>query len=531
MKRKTKWIKDVSWQELALIGFVGFMAFSHFLYVYLCRQYPVWDENHYMTVAIGFYDLFHTNIGTIFQKIFTLSDYRQPFFGFILSLPLLVFGTAHAYKLSLLTNGLFYLGTVVGVYFLAREYCSKTSSLLAAVIFAWSGKSLYYLHYTYSETAVTTWIIWAAFFIVKSKYLLNRKYVFLAGLMTAFAALTRWIAMPFLVCPIIIFGIGAMYKWWNNQKVRKTIILNGVLFVAVAVVFPFLVYYLPNFRAFTDYVSRNRANEADWVIEYKFAEMVNPFSTRSIMYYFNIISQNTIFLFLPFFIGVLAALRYLKKYFYPLIFFLGGYGFLTFFVLWKEDRTIVPIYPAMAVLSVIFFDHIKHKCFRIILLIAVTIAATLSFFGASWGFGPMGKQGLKDIVLPAFIHHPRRIYLTPQVWKPNMEYVNVYQIIQAIEQDKTTHERALLIKLFSFEPVDNALNSIFLYEKRNLVNLITISKEVDAMNVDERMTLEKADYILTKGEFLNDAVLHMELLKPIYVPIDGSTMYLYSRGR
>lgn len=532
MKRKTKWIKKFDWQDLSLLGLIVFMAVSHFFYVYLCRQYPVWDENHYMTIAVGFYDLFHTNIVTIFQKILTLSDYRQPMFGFILSLPLFVFGTEHAYKLSLLTNGLFYLGSIVGVYLLAREYCSKTSSLLAAVIFAWSGKTLYYLHYTYSETAVTTWIIWATLLIVRSEYFTVKKYVFFAGLMTAFAALTRWIAMPFLLCPIIICFVGAIYQWWTIPKLRKTIVWNSIVFVAVAGLFPFLVYYLPNFKAFSDYVSRNRVNEADWVIEYKFAEMVNTFSSRSVMYYFNIISQNTIFLFIPFLFGALAAVRYIKKYFYPLSFFFGGYGFLTFFVLWKEDRTIVPIYPAMAVLSVVFFDHIKHRSFRTILLIAVAIAAMISFFGASWGVGPMGQQGLKDVVLPSFIHHPRRIYLTPQVWKPNPEYVNVYQIIQSIEQSNRSTKKRTLIKLFTFEPVDNALNSILLYEKRNLVTLITIPKEISAMSVDEQITIAKADYILTKGSLLNGvSTSHMNLLKVIFVPIDGSIMYLYTRSQ
>lgn len=531
MKKKMKWADKLGWQELALIGLVLFMAISHFAYVYISRQYPVWDENHYMTIAIGFYDLFHKSIFTIFHQTLTLSDYRQPLFGFILSLPLLLLGTEHAYKISLLTNGLYYLGSIVGVYFLAREYFSKSSSLLAAVIFAWSGKTLYYLHYTYSETAVTTWIVWATLFIVKAHFLTNRKYVILAGLMTALAVLTRWIAMPFLVCQIAVCFIGALYIFWKQSKQRNRIFINALLFISITGIVPIIIYYYPNFKAFSDYILRNRINEADWVTEYKFAEMVNTFSARSIMYYFNIISQNTIFLFIPFLIGVLVALRYVKKYLYPLIFFFGGYGFLTFIILWKEDRTIVPIYPSVAILSVVIFDHIKNRVIRTIAMIGVAVFAVVSFFGASWGVGPMGHQGLKDVVLPAFIHHPRRIYLTPHVWKPNPEYVNVYQVIQAIEQDKTFGQKAELVKLFTFEPVDNALNSILLYEKRNLVTLVTIPKEVDAMNADDYAVLEKADYMLTKGELLTDAMsLHMTLLKTIFVPIDGSTMYLYKRS-
>jgi hypothetical protein len=161
----------------------------------------------------------------------------------------------------------------------------------------------------------------------------------------------------------------------------------------------------------------------------------------------------------------------------------------------------------------------------------VAVFAVLSFFGASWGAGPMGHRGLKDVVLPAFIHHPRRIYLTPQVWKPNPEYVNVHLIINAIENDKKTSQKSILVKLFTFEPVDNALNSILLYEKRDLVTLVTIAKPADTMSSDEYGIVEKADYLLTKGEPLPAALTaHVFLLSKILVPIDGTTMYLYSRG-
>lgn len=517
-RRKNNICTKASWQFLALIGLCIFMAMSHSLYVLLSRQYPVWDENHYMSLAIGFYDLFHKNIQTIWSQIWTIGNLRQPLYGFILSLPLFLFGTEHAYKIALLTNGVFYIGSIVGVYFLAREFCSKTPSLLAATLYAWYGNVLFYLHYTYSETAVTTWIVWATVFLVRSKFFSLRRPTVYAGIMTACALLTRWIAVPFLLGQGIVCLTRAVFGFFQKPKQRKLLFTNLILFITVGVIIPIVVYYLPNFKPFSEYIWRNRQHGAEWVAQFKFTEMANPLSTRSLMFYFNIISQNTIFLFVPFIIGILVAFRYTKKYLYILAAFAAGYGFLTLFAIWKEDRFIVPVYPVMAILSVVLFDHMKNRLLRMVLMIIVAFCAALSFFGASWGFGPMGTRGLMDVVLPAAIKHPRRIYLTPLVWKPNPEYVNVHLVIDAIATDKKDKKKAVLLKTFTYEPIDNALNAIVTYEKRDLVSIVS-------------SPIESSDYILTKDSPLPKSVKNCVLMETIFVPIDASTVYLYKNTK
>ena len=534
MKKKTLpgW-KKLDWQDISLIAFILFMAVSHTLYVFISRQYPVWDENHYMSLAIGFYDLFHQSAGEIIRKIWTLSDYRQPLYGFILSLPLFLFGTLHAYKIALLTNGLLYAASIIGVYLLARQWCPKTTSLVAAMIFAWYGNVLFYLHYTYSETAVTACIVWATLFFVRSHFFTNRKFTCWAALLTTAAVLTRWIAVPFLVGPLAVCGIGAVITWIQDKKQRSVIVYNLLWFFALGVALPFFVYYLPNIKPFGAYLWRNRYYAPEWVAQFKDASMANPFSVRSLMFYFNIISQNTIFLFIPLAIGSVVALTHLKKYIYPLVLFICGYGFLTIFAIWKEDRFIVPLYPIMAILSVIVLDHIRNKWFRTLCVLYLMIVSTISFFGASWGYGPMGKRGLTDIVLPEFIRHPRRIYLTPIVWRPNVEYVNVHQIMDAISRDKETKEKQRLVKTFVYEPVDNALNAIVLYEQRDVVTVETVAT-TSSMMTDEvwRKTKQDADYILTKTTSVPEIYTeNLILLRSIFVPIDSSTLYVYKNNR
>lgn len=532
MKKSIHKVHHFGLQEISLIALILLMAVSHTLYVLICRQYPVWDENQYMSLAIGFYDLFHKNIGTIWTQILTISDLRQPLYGFMLSVPLFIFGTAQSYKIALLMNGIFYLGSTVGIYLLTRQWCSKTASLLSAIIFAWYGNVLFYLHYTYSEMAATLWIVWATLYIVRSHFFTKRRETIIAGILTACAALTRWIALPFLIGPLAVCGIGALVEWWKYKKLRRTIMYHLLYFFVLGVLLPFFLYYLPNIKPFGDYVWRNRYYAPEWVAQFKDASMANPFSIRSLMFYFNIISQNTVFLLLPFLIGICFAIIHPKKYFYPLITFICGYGFLTIFAIWKEDRFIVPLYPVMASLSVIFFDSFRKKWMKTVCVFYLVGVSMMSFYGASWAYGPMGSRGLKDIVLPSFITHPRRIYLTPIVWPPNQEYVNVHEVIDAISADKKAPEKQKLVKTFTYDPVDNALNAIILYEKRDLVSLTTVATSSSLMTNDLWTSIGDANYVLTKTDPIptpyNDTYVFM---RSIFVPIDNSTLYLYSNKK
>lgn len=514
------------------IFLLGFAYASFALYVYKSHQYPQWDEHHYLSLAVNLYDQFRHPWSVSWGSILTASGYRQPVYSILIALLLLIFGTANTYKLALLLNGIFYIASIAGTYIIARKYFSRALSVLTAIVFASLGNVLFYSHFTYTETAVTAFCIWSVVFLLKTDSFKKRNETVIAAIFLALAALTRWVGPIFVVGPALAVFIEAVNKTFKEKKFRTKIIVNIILFLLIGIVVPIVAYYIPNERIFFgEYVHNNQAYGAQWVTQYRSPDMANTLSARSVMYYFNIISQNTVWIFVPFAIGVLIAIWRWKRYAVPILGVAVPYIFFTGLAVWKEDRFIVPLYPYMAFLTVLPIASIRSVIFKRIFGVGLLIIAVCSYFGAFWATGPMGKQGLKDIVLPEYIQHPRRIYLTPIVWPPNREFVNADIIVSTIRNDWNGSAPPIVVKLFTFEPVDNALISILTYEQRNVMSLETDVPRDGVL--PEKLVLYQANYVLDKQPGGIDAAVieafGYDHVRDVFIPIDGSTVSIYKK--
>lgn len=519
-----------------LLCIITVVFLSHVLYVVKTRQYPQWDEHHYLSMAIKFYDIFQFPDFEIYKRVLDVSGSRQPLLGLLYALPIFIVGTHFTYKTALVLNGIFYIVSIVGVFFIARQYLDGFASLLAAIIFAFLGNNLFYLHFTYSETAVTTFIVLSFLFLLRGNYFKNRVNSMLAGVFFAAGFLGRWASIVFLAGPVLVATIVSIKNLIHANKNERAIVLTTIsIFFLISVGIPAVGYYVPNFDSFYDYMYRNQAMGSEWVATYRDPALANTFSTRSIMYYFNIFSQNTIFLFTPFVIGFLFSLRRIRTYSMVIAGFVFSYCFFTFVTKWKEDRFIVPLYPYFAIISAIPIYYLTSKP-RLLYALYFILFSLLVFFGAVWGKGPMGKRGLTDIVLPEFIHHPRRVYLTPLVWPPTKEYVNADLLVKAIQRNYKKSEKAKVLSLFEYEPLDNAIYSILSYHERNLMEYQKIF-DADLMNKDR--FLEKvgfSDYVLTKSSDILSSQLFMAInlgnfveIANIHIPMDNSIVFVYRK--
>jgi hypothetical protein len=455
-----------------------------------------------MPQALATYDLFQKPSQDFLQKFMSIYIARPPVYGLSISLPLFFFGLSSAYKLALFINGFYFIASLIGIYLLSKVFLSKNASLIASFIFASYGFPLFYLHFVYSETAATTFVVYALFFLAKSNYFMRRRETLFFACSFFFCVMTRW------TTPIFIFGgfLSLLISFLLNKKTRdslkfKQIGTNLFLVFTISFLLPLILYYIPNRESFTSYLVTSSKLSATWVTQlaYLSPDLVNTFSTRSVMFYFNILSQQTIYFFLLFAIGTLLCLRFFRKYAFLLFAFFFAYAFLTFVFVLKDDRYIVPIYPVMATISAVVFDRIKFSFLRTLLVILTIFAGSLNFLGASWGIGPLGQQGLKDIVLPSFIHHPRRMYLTTMVWPPRPNEIMAQEMIDVIKNDaKGKFINPTILNTYTVHPMelDNALNSIQLYTSRHTFTFLNLRalKQNDYADLFKR--LHQANYIL-----------------------------------
>lgn len=549
----------ISWPLFGLCVISAVILISHTLYIFQTHQYPEQDEHVYLSFAVQFYDIFKHPSSTLLSEISDVNRNRQPFYGLVLSVPLLLFGTAYTYKIALWLNGIWYIATLFSIYALGREFLTKKASILAAYIFAFYGFPLFYLHFTYSETFVTCMIMLTLLFLAKTKNFTNKKYAIIFSIFFALANLSRWITAFFVLGPVVLALILGLRQVILKRKTRKNILFNFFLFMLLGVTPVLSLYYIPNFSFFSSYVTSQMQAGPAWVTQFVSPEIKNSFSVHSFMFYFNILSQQTVLLFTFFVAGFIVSVLKFKKYSFLLLGFIIPYMLLTFGVVLKFDRYIVPIYPMMALISVVVLDYIKNKRILIFIFALAIIISFLNFLGASWGIGPMGQQGLKDIVLPQFIRHPRRIYLTPMVWPPRKEEVNAELIIDTIEQDfgNKSLSPAILIT-FDYHPFGNAIYSIIAYHKRYLLKapdlnishiakddyarlfryikttnyiLVKDSKPVDTYVIDlEDMYIVKQfnRMMMSTNGHLPSAFVP---IKTIPIPLDNTNITIYKKTR
>lgn len=567
MKQKlgyTHYVRNHIW-EAFLVVLIGVLLFSHTLYVLETHQYPQGglDEPVYLDGALSMYDAIRSDGIGAWQRVLTTMVNRQPLYPLFMVPFLFIFGTWHLYKIGLLLNGLYYVITIISVYALGRRFLSKRSSFLASYIFSCYGFPLFYLHFTYSETAVTAFSLASVTFLAWTKGFTKIFSVIGFSAFFGVASLVRWVAPLFIVGPYIVELISGFVERRTDSPKHGIWVARGVfVFILLGVIPPLVFHYLPQWTYFFGYIHSNTSNSKQWAEQYLgISSAQSVFSVRSIMFYLNILSQQGIYFWVLFVAGFLVSVRFIKKYVFFLTGFIVPYAIFTFGSSWKGDRFILPIYPFMALVSAVVFDHVRHVWIRRLLIFLTLVIGCLNFIGASWGLGPLGQQGLKDIVLPEFIHHPRRMYLTTMVWPPRPNEVNIDAVTDLIRSDWKNTQRQPVVALGFFLPqMENGLGEVWGREQRGTASILflyTIKKS------DQEVFLRHAtlsDYILLKDgsvDNTNDTTLiepsddayyfvrllskkyqtsgawvlplEYEMIGKISVPIDQSTMTIYKK--
>jgi len=502
------------WPLFAMGALCLTLLISHTLYVIKTHQFPAGglDEPIYLSMALNAYDSLRNPSLESISEIINFNRFRQPLYGVFLAIPLLIFGTAYTYKISLWMNIIFYLTTVIATYFLGREFLSKRASFLSAFIFAFYGFPLFYLHFTYSETAVTSFIVLSLFFLAKSKNFSILKNTVLFSIFFALGNLVRWVVPIFVGGPLVLSFMLAIARQVSNKtrNIRITGFNVGV-FLLIGILPVLVLFYIPNFSFFSSYISAQKEQEVAWASKWLGPQLGNLFSIQSITFYLKIFAQQTIFFFGIFVLGFILGIIFLKRYAFLVVAFVVAYSILTFSTTWKGDRFIVPIYPLMAIISAITFDHVWNNRLRGLLIATTLIIGSLNFFGATWGIGPMkfsvhgGNFTVPhSILIPMPIGHPRRVWLAPISWPPRPNEGNAYEILKVIGGDWKNQEKPFrLLQTFEMNQVGDGLATIFSFEQREIAtgtNIVGIPKERYDIFFER---IRDTDYIIVKDGIID----------------------------
>lgn len=485
---------------------------------------PEWDEQHYMRMATEFYRLIKDPSFETPYKMLQVVPFRQPGYPLLILPFLLIFGLSNSYFWGIFTNGLLYIVSIFGIFFIARNFMSKQASFMASVIFAFYGWTLLHLDLTYSETATSAFIILTILFLIESNFFQIKKYSILFGIFLGLGLLVKWITAVFVLGPLIYVLYQILKKRLFKRK--KTIKYLGLAFI-IALVISIYPYLQNNYWIF-QYFYGHRAGGPMWLIVPE--QERNPISVYSLTFYLNSFAQLGIFPSLLIIFGFVLALKR-KSNLKPILFTVIISYLFSAFALLKAERHIIPIYPYLAILSASVFDYIRNIRLKISIIIFILILSIFSFLGSVWGRGPM-KKSLYSLPIELPFGQLRKIYLTTFSRQPYIYKISGREVLDFIEKDskKNGIVDPQITSLFYFRPLDEPLMSYNLY---NLEKPLAINNFVGTVigNSDKetnyiiQVAFKNADYVLIKtGKKVDDyfSEINYRTLKTLIVLFDNS---------
>ncbi len=460
IKKFIKFLKLHKYIFLLTIFSFGFLA-SVVRYGLRTYQIPVWDEQHYMRMATEFYRLLQNPTLSTPSDMLQVVPFRQPGYPLLMQPFLFFFGLSNSYFWAQITNGVLYVVSIFGIYFIAKNYLSKLASFLAAFIFAFYGWTLLHVHLTYSETATSAMSILTILFLIKSNYFQNRKYSILFGIFLGLGLLVKWIILVFVSGPLLY----VLYHIFKKRLfTHKEVLLHGVTAIVIAFVLSFYPYSKNSYWIF-NYFYGHRVGGPMWQIVPE--QERNPLSVYSLTFYLNSFAQLGIVQFILFISGFILAFRQkstLKPIFLTVII---SYIFYCYALL-KAERHIVPIFPYLAILSAGVFDAIKHTRYKTILVVVTVVVSTFTFLGSVWGRGPM-RESLYALPLQLPFGQWNKIYLTSISRPPYIYKISGREVLDFIAGDSKSNGIVdpQILALFYYRPLDEPLMVYNLYNQEN----------------------------------------------------------------
>ena len=496
-----KFIKKLKFDKYLFLLIILSIIFLASVARYGMRTFkvPEWDEQHYMRMATEFYRLIKYNLSfSTPYEMLQIVPFRQIGYPLLIVPFLFAFGLSNAYFWGIFTNGLLYIASIFGIYFLARNFVSKSASFLSAFIFAFYGWTLLHVHLTYSETATSAFCIWTILFLIKSNYFQNRKYSLLFGLFFGLGLLVKWIIIVYVSGPLIY----VFYQILKKRLFKKKVVLtHGVVSFLIAFIVSFYPYYQNNYWII-EYFRGHRVGGPMWQIVSE--QERNPLSAYSLTFYLNSFAQLGIFQFLLFITGFILAFRKKSTLKPILLVVIISYAFSCYALL-KAERHIVPIFPYLAILSASVFDAIKNRRYKTILVILAIIVSVFTFLGSVWGRGPM-KQSLYALPIKLPFGQWDKIYLTSISRPPYIYKISGREILDFIAKDSKSNGivSPQILSLFYYRPLDEPLMTYNLYNQEKPLNinnyLGTVINDPDKEAgplIDN--VLKNSDYILMKS--------------------------------
>ncbi|MDO8573547.1 MAG: phospholipid carrier-dependent glycosyltransferase [Candidatus Daviesbacteria bacterium] len=364
------------WLYLLLV----FHLLANLIWILLDKSPLAWDQAGHTLISLNFVDFFK---GISQVNFFQISDYYPPLVHIITALIMIFTGPLLSIGPLVVTG--FFLMAISFLYLYTKElFNNEKVAILTACFFSFLpvvyGQSKMFL----LEIPLIALILASLYFLEKSEKFSNLKNSLFAAIFLSFALLTKWVAIVYLLIPIIAS---------SKLSRLKNLSLSFGIIVLIS-----LPWYFVNFT--------NILNRATVSLSAETADPQVLFSLQNFIYYLQVLTNfHLTWLGMVLFLLAIPVLYFSKKKEGILITAVIVFIYLIFTLIPNKDpRYILPILPFVSIAIAYFLVKIidKNKYLGILITFLVGFYYSLYFFCLSFGvpFNPSEIDYQRAIKLP-----------------------------------------------------------------------------------------------------------------------------------
>jgi len=422
-------------QWVFLILLLLFIATTNWLWLILDTQPPWFDQANYLESSCQYvHRLERLDLGGLLKDLIFFNRIRPPLV-MLLTTPVYFFNYRNE-DLAVMINVLFIVLTFLVIFKLSEDYLEPKVALLSCFIL-----SMYPIIFELTRTylvdiGLMSVVILSIYLLLKCDGFKSLEYSLLLGVSLGLGMLVKQSYPTFIVAPFIcIVWKSNVIRFIDKDEIgnlnritKARLNLLYCLLMASALTLP---WHIPNFRHTLHLLSYT--NSAEFVAKYaRYCWDIKKFLTyypTMLMTYG--ISPFFTFLFLYSSIFFFRTREFgdTKRVFvwlivFPLIFFT--------FSLNKDIRFLVPLLPAVAIITAYGLYLIKNRLIRAITIGLIVCVGVFQFFVYSFNVPFLHKE------LPRIILWRKIVVFDPQWWyskHPQREEWRVEDVLATINKD------------------------------------------------------------------------------------------------
>lgn len=409
-RRLQKYILNVNKKlkvSLILIAIILFHIISNYIWLKYDTTYLKHDahQHHLLSLAV-FYEI-KNNVIPLLSNVFDrviYSRWHGVFVGFITAPFYLIFGAEQDTGV-MVNSTIFFTILIFSVYGVGKTIFNKKTGLLSAFIVSMYPIIFNQLRIYMLDLPLAAMVSLSIFLLIKTKYFSNKNYSILFAIFFGFGMLTKFNFVGFIIGPLFFILFKAFTKYQGH---RKIIFYNICVALCINIILLFSFIKLKFWEIVSRFygcswlnpifLSGHKSSSSlifNWLLT-GFEYIV--WSLKEMMS--NILS---FFFFVVFFVSLISFFR--KKVEYKNILFLWILLPLIFLSLLFHypnfDRYLMPVLPAIAIISGGGITGIKFFTLKIAIIILVVFLGCFQYFAISYNCSFLPQK--IELPLPAHI--------------------------------------------------------------------------------------------------------------------------------